>query len=79
MIFLNSKFHEIRQLGGCFHPQESQGEGDERHFGSNFFSELLKPFLIQQIFPKIKNNKVWETGMGHFLPKEEVGVANQWF
>ena len=39
MFLLNSKFHEIHQLGGYFYLQGWRGEGNELHLGSKLFHE----------------------------------------
>ena len=79
MFFLNSKFHEIRRLGGCFHPQRS---GDnELHLCSKFFFGVTETIFTQQIFPKIKNQRGKREGerRSHFPPKKKVGMIDQWF
>jgi len=46
MFFLNSKFHEIRQLGSCSHPQGSRGGGNELHLGFEFFFQVTETIFI---------------------------------
>jgi len=55
MLFLNSKFHEIRQLGPVFIYGGAGAVGNELHLGSKFFFGVIETIFIQQIFPKTKN------------------------
>ena len=66
MFFQNSKFHEIRQLEGCFHPQGSRAGGKELYLGFRFFSQSNwnNFYLIN-----VSENKVCETGT-NWLPKK---------
>jgi len=48
MFFLNSKFHEIRELGCYFYLQGRRGGGNELHLNSNLFHEGSRILLTSK-------------------------------